>query len=258
MKNFPLYAVIGVMLLSSIVFAGDLTTRFPNGITTDEQTDLFGNFMTSNPNDVSGFYEDFYFFTLADWDSVSQVAAKTLALQDNQYGELLVQADTSTAYRSTYLIQTEKDNFQFNSGSEVWFTSRVKIGDVDSTEFFCGIYDLALETDTDSLGVVRDGIYFHKGIGTSLVLAVYDDSTGSTVSVTTAADSTYYDVGFYYDGAASVQAYLSGEMVGSVDTSNVPFDEDLPAIFGVIARWDTSSAETAHMWIDNIGAFQER
>ncbi len=249
--------IVLILCVTGVVFAGELATRFPNGVSTDEFGDLWGNYPVPDPATVSGFHEDFYFFTLAEWDTLSQVAPDSLSLVDGVYGELFASADTSSAYKSALLVQTTYDNFQFRAGYETWFAARFKLGHVDSTEVFCGIYDFAKATDTDSLGVVRDGVYFHKGLGTGLQFAVYDDSTGSVVSAATMSDSTYVTVGYYYNGEASVKAFVDGAYVGAIDTTNVPFDTSMPVVFGIISLQDETETN-ATMWTDFISPWQGR
>lgn len=67
-------------------------------------------------------------------------------------------------------------------------------------------------------------------------------------------DSTYIDVGFYYDGKSSISYFLYDQKLGTVAATNLPDDELLTISFGI----QNGEAAAKSMAVDYILAAKTR
>ena len=111
-------------------------------------------------------------------------------------------------------------------------------------------------TDTTPLAV-SDGVYFMKDDGdTNLDFHIEKNGTDTTTAaVTTLADDTFVNVGFFIDPNTSQVSYFIGSAtpVGVVNT-NLPDDEELTVSFGI----QNGAAAAKTMTIDYINVICER
>ena len=115
--------------------------------------------------------------------------------------------------------------FQFISGNRFWFVHRVKASAVTGNQV------LSFGVSKSSAGTIAttDRLYFSKAAGsTSLNLISVVNSTATTLvtGVTTCANDTWIDVGFYYDGtdllvfaADALGARVSAPTIGATGTT---------------------------------------
>src|SRR5690349_5242710 len=90
------------------------------------------------------------------------------------------------------------------TGYRHWFGINFKIGDTAHTAFQAGWIDTLAGPLTPG-----SGIYFEKAdTSTTLNLILNNASTKTTIAVGTLAASTYYSVGWYYNGASNPTLYV--------------------------------------------------
>lgn len=118
------------------------------------------------------------------------------------------------------------ETFKFTAGKELWCSARFSLSDVTDEAFLIGL----AVADTTPIDAV-DGVFFRKA-DLSTTLQLVSTITGPTVvsaNLLTMAASTFYEIGYHYNGIDAVRAYLRSngtwESVGSVGVSALPTTE---------------------------------
>lgn len=225
-----------------------MATRFKNGITTATKQSPMGEFILPDVTKAHVFFEDFDYYTAADW-TVTTVGAATGALADEDGGVLLL---TNAALdNDSEFYNKVGESFLFETGKKVWFEIRFKASDATQSDIVAGLQI----TDTTPLDVT-DGVFFQKDDGdTNIDFYVEKDNTATTATaVTTLADDTYIRLSFYYNGVDAVEYFVDGVRQGSLATTNLPDDEELTISFGI----QNGEAVAKTMSIDYILAAKER
>lgn len=225
-----------------------MTTRFPNGLTTAANGETLGNFILPDPTKAHVYFEDFDYYTAADW-TVTETGTATQALTDVDGGVLLI--TNSAADNDASFSQKVGESFLFEAGKELWFKARFAVSDATQSDVVIGLQI----TDTTPLAVT-DGVYFIKpDDAAAMNFVVVKDSTASTASaITTVVAATYMTVGFYYNGSDSVSYFVNDVKLGSLPVTNLPNDETLTISFGV----QNGAAAAKTMSVDYILAAKER
>lgn len=223
-------------------------TRFPTGISTNKKTQTLGEFGLPDMTSNHVYMNDFDIYTAAEW-TVTDVGAATQAVADEDGGILVI--TNAAADDNSSFLQLASETYLFEAGKETWFKARFKISDATESEFVMGLQI----TDTTPLDCT-DGVFFQKADGAATVdFIAKKDNTASTASaVATLEDDTYFDLGFYYDGKSSITAYFNNAAAGSVDTTNLPDDEELTISFGI----QNGEAVAKIMSVDYIMAAKKR
>jgi len=215
-------------------------TLFPDGVSNaaiDSQLATFGD---TDPTKFITFFDDFFRYDAAatgtahDW-LATPTGAATAVVGDINGGVLVV--TNAAADNDAYFAQWQGMNvanvvepFKIIAGKRTWFKTRFKISDATQSDFVIGLQ----VTDTTPLAVV-DGLYFLKADGSAtLNMLLTKNSTSTTVAVTTLVSDTFVDVGFYYDGATKVAAFVNGSQVSQTTIlTNLIDDEELSVSFGI-------------------------
>jgi len=115
-------------------------------------------------------------------------------------------------------------------GKKLWYKCRFKIKEVIQCDAKIGL----IVTDTTLLDVT-DGVYFQTDDGDAyLDFGVEkDDTATATTAIATLVADTFLTVGFYYDGASTIEYSVNDVILGSVATTNMPDDEELTVTFGI-------------------------
>lgn len=229
-----------------------MTTRFPNGVTTASKTSTLGEFVALDPTDAHIYFEDFDYFTAADWTITTVEAGAgnaSEALTDADGGVLLITNDD--ADNDSDFFNKVGESILFETGKKVWFKSRFKVSDATQSDFVMGLQI----TDTSPLDVT-DGVFFQKDDGdASLDFHVEKDNTATSESaIATVADDTYLTCGYYYNGVDNIAVYVNDSWVADVATTNLPDDEVLTVSFGI----QNGEAAAKTMSVDYILAAKER
>ena len=229
-----------------------MTTRFPNGLTTATKGQALGEFILPDVTKAHVYFEDFDYFTAANWTITTVEAGggnATEALTDADGGVLLITNDA--ADDDSDFFNKVGESFTIETGKKVWFKARFKVSDATQSDFIFGLQI----TDTTPLDVT-DGIFFQKDDGDALLdFHVEKDGTATTsTGIATVVDDTYLTVGFYYNGVDAVVAYVNDVYADSLAVTNLPDDEVLTVSFGI----QNGAAAAKTMSVDYILAAKER
>jgi hypothetical protein len=226
-----------------------LVTRFPNGVTNVGEDSPFADLAMPAPTLFHTYFEDFDYYTAANWTVTETQAGATQALTDGDGGLLLL---TNTAADDDLVsLQKVGESFRFASGKKLFFEARFKVSDATQSDFVVGLQI----TDSTPLDV-SDGVFFIKADGsTSVSLVVEKNGTATTTaSVATAANDTFIRLGFYYNGASAIEYFVNGVTLGTSVTTNLVDDEDLTPTFAI----QNGEAVAKTMTMDYIFVAKER
>lgn len=223
-------------------------TRFTSGVTTTTKETTLGQFILPDVTTAHTYFEDFDYYTAANWTVTETQASATQALGNEDGGVLVL--TNSASDDDLNALQKVGESFRFAAGKKLWFKARFKVSDATQSDVVIGLQI----TDTTPLDVT-DGVFFLKADGsTTLNLLVEKDGTATTTAVGSLVSDTYATVGFYYDGVASIAVFLNDVQVGLSAVTNLPDDEDLTISFGV----QNGEAAAKVMTVDYILAAKER
>ena len=226
-----------------------LVTRFPNGVTNVGEDSPFADLAMPAPTKFHTYYEDFDYYVAANWTVTETQAGATQALTDGDGGLLLI---TNTAADDDLVaLQKVGESYRFASGKELFFEARLKVSDATQSDVVIGLQI----TDATPLDV-SDGVFFIKADGsTSVSLLVEKNGTATTTSsVATMANDTFISLGFYYDGASSIQYFVNGVVKGTSVTTNLPDDEDMTVSIAL----QNGEAVAKTMTVDYVFVAKER
>lgn len=209
------------------------TSRFPNGITTAKKTDPMGQFILPDFTKAHVYWEDFDYFTAADWTITTVEAgagAATEALGNEDGGTLVITNDN--ADNDSDFFNKVGESFTFETGKKVWFEAKFKANNATDTDIVMGLQI----TDTTPLDVT-DGVFFIKPDNNNEInFVVEKDNTATTTSnfnTVGLVNGVFIRLGFFYDGVDSIALFSDGVQVGSSVTTNLPDDEELTISFGI-------------------------
>ena len=226
-----------------------LVTRFPNGVTNVGEDSPFADLAMPAPTKFHTYFEDFDYYVAGNWTVTETQAGATQALTDGDGGLLLI---TNTAADNDLVaLQKVGESYRFASGKELFFEARFKVSDATQSDVVIGLQI----TDVTPLDV-SDGVFFIKADGsTSVSLLVEKNGTATTTSsVATMANDTFISLGFYYDGASSIQYSVNGVVKGTSVTTNLVDDEDLTVSIAL----QNGEAVAKTMTVDYVFVAKER
>ena len=225
------------------------TTRFPNGLTNVADNAPFADLKMPAPTLFHQYFEDFDYYTAADWTVTETDAGATQALADGDGGLLLI---TNTAADDDLVaLQKKGESFLFEVGKRLFFEARFKVSDATQSDLVIGLQI----TDTTPLDVT-DGVFFIKAdASTSVSLLVEKNNTATTTTgVATLANDTFITLGFYFDGASSIEYSVNGTVLGTSVTTNLPDDEALTVSIAL----QNGEAVAKTMTVDYVFVAKER
>lgn len=192
-------------------------TRFPYGVTNVGETNLFGDMVQPDPTLFHEYFNDFDTYAAGDWTVTETQAGATQALTAGDGGLLLL--TNSAADDDLNALQKNPAAWTFTAGKKTFFRCRFKVSDATQSDVVIGL-QVVDATPLD----VSDGIYFLKADGSTNVSVICrkNATTGSTSAsaITTLADDTFVELGFYYDGESKVYYEVNGSVTGSLDGSS--------------------------------------
>lgn len=196
---------------------GISNTRFPYGVTNVGETNLFGDMVQPDPTLFHEYFNDFDTYAAGDWTVTESQAGATQALTAGDGGLLLL--TNSAADDDLNALQKNPAAWTFTAGKKTFFRCRFKVSDATQSDVVIGL-QVVDATPLD----VSDGIYFLKADGSTNVSVICrkNATTGSTSAsaITTLADDTFVELGFYYDGESKVYYEVNGSVTGSLDGSS--------------------------------------
>ena len=229
-------------------------TRFTFGVTNVAKATALGMMGQLDPTKIHTYFNDFDTYTAANWTvtETGTAGTTTQALTAGD-GGLLLLTNSAGGTDATYM-QLDVASFLMATGKKAFFKTRFKVDDATNTTVQMGL----VITDTSPIGAT-DGIYFQKD-STATAVDVYcrkDATTGSTsaTGITTMADDTFIELGWYYDGRGTVYAYANDVVVARLDASSTYLpDATLNVSMGLL----NASAAAHTMTVDYILAAKER
>ena len=261
-----------------------MTTHFSNGVTNvrgkDGDTSLFSGIkqplITGGYGQEVAYQNDWVIYNSGDWD-VTSGGGSDYQLVDYAGGWLRLGDDAPAAGEITGL--SGKEIWNYNSGKQWWYETRIAVTDVTEMNWFVGFADNAFvdpaTVPTDCIGFSHledtTTIQFlsrKNGAGTSFDMT--DTSGGSTFamldSTVPTQTATQFEIpsnsvrlGFHFQPAgtelgqssAQYKLYLDGKKVGTQAATTVPDDIALELkIF--IENKGTTANQLATDWVQTI------
>lgn len=231
-------------------------TRFPNGVNTSQENSIWGGAMPYvDPTLFHDYFEDFDYFTAANWTVTETQAGATQALADGNGGLLLL--TNTAADNDINQIQKVGESFLPAVGKKFFMKARFQLSDVVDSDFAIGIQ--VANADGTALATALDGIFFLKA-DDAATIALYsrqDNTTGSVNSgaIATLVNATMVDVACFYDGGDRIYYAVNGAVGGyiTVAAGTLPNTECAPIIS---LKNGAAAAKTAT--VDYLFVAQER
>ena len=195
----------------------NIVTRFEYGVTNVGQDTLFADMVQPDPTLFHQYFNDFDTYVAGDWVVTETDSGATQALTAGDGGLLLI---TNTAADDDLVaLQKTPAAWSFTAGKKTFFRARFKVSDATQSDLVIGLQVV----DTTPLDVT-DGVYFLKADGSTAVSVICrkNATTGSTSAsaITTLANDTFVELGWYYDGDSKVYYEVNGSVLGSLDASS--------------------------------------
>jgi hypothetical protein len=216
------------------------TTNFNYGISNALNSSTLGAYVAPDPTLYHTHFDDFDQYTTADW-VITTVGSSTIGTIDANNGILSVATGASDNDHDYFqwagnTASSVLESWLPTTGKQLFFKTRFSLSAATESDFFAGLY----VTDTDPVGAITDGMYFHKADGaTTLNFVTVASSTATTTPVATIAASTFVSVGFHYDGYNKLNLYVNDNRVASSAITNIPATE-LALSFAVQAGTDAA------------------
>ena len=228
-----------------------VTTLIPSGVTNAVIGTALETYLGMDPSTVHQYFNDFDVYASGDWTATGTHTPTNGVIAGN--GGILSMANLSTSADLDQLTLVAA-TFAFVPGLQAWFKSRFQVSNATNSGLIIGLQNL----NTNAFAAT-DGVWFYKAEASTTLNAVVAASSTATTSSwgLTMANTTYVDVGFYYDGGQSgvLQLYANGSPVGSVATTNLPPSSTSLALTMAVEN-GTAAAET--MLVDYVLAAVER
>lgn len=221
-------------------------TNYPNGVTNAALNSVMYGYGADDPSVFHSYWNDFDVYTAGDWTGTATGSVTNAVIAGN--GGILSMIN-SAANNDLDSLQLKAASFAIVAGSKAWFKARFSLSNATNAALTLGL----IQTTTTPL-TVTDGLYFSKAAAsTTLNLITAKASAASTVAVGTLANTTYVNVGWHYDGASAIAAYLNNVKVGSLAVTNLP-----TANLNLTIAVSNGTAAANTLNVDYIGAFNER
>ena len=261
-----------------------MTTHFSNGVTNvrgkDGDTSLFSGIkqplITGGYGQEVAYQNDWVIYNASDWD-VTSGGGSDYQLVDYAGGWLRLGDDAPAAGEVTGL--SGKEVWNYNSGKQWWYETRIAVSDVSDGNIFVGFADNAFvdpaTVPTDCIGFSHledtttiQFISRKNGAGTSFDMPItaggsnytLEDSSVPTQTATQfEIPSNSVRLGFHFQPAgtelgqtsAQYKLYLDGKKVGTQTASTVPDDIALELkIF--LENKGTNANQLATDWVQTI------
>lgn len=192
-------------------------TRYQGGINTSQENTIWGGSMPyPDPSLFHQYFEDFDYYTAANWTVTETQAGATQALADGNGGRILL--TNSAGDDDVNQIQKVGASFLPVVGKKVFMRAIFQISDVLQSDFAIGIQ--LTNADGTDLAVATDGIFFLKvdGAATIALYSRQDNTTGSVNSgaIATLVNATDVTVAFFYDGVDRIYYSVNGSVLGYI------------------------------------------
>lgn len=172
-------------------------------------------------------FDDFFHYKAQSsddngWTATLTGGASAATIADAVGGVLAMTCDA--ADNDSVELQWNAECFKLATSKPLWFETRLKISDATESDIMVGLFI----TDSTVIDGGTDGVYFRKADGDANILFVTEKNSSETSTDTTIdiVAATYVKLGFFWDGSASVFAYVDGTL-RATHTANICDDEEL-------------------------------
>lgn len=183
-------------------------SRSPNGFNNAPLGSALSSSAVPDPTVSQLYFNDFNMYTAADWTVSNTGVTPTNALAAES-GGVLLNTTTAGATDATFL-QLVTAGFKLVAGKQAFFKARIKQSDATNSDIYAGM----IQTSATPLAA-NDGLYFFKATGaTTWVLRSSVGGVNTDTAIPTslvAANATYVEVGFRYDGS-DLLAYFNSQI----------------------------------------------
>lgn len=190
--------------------------RFLSGIGTAPYGTNLGNYPFPDPTEKCVAFYDFNQYVAGDWTVTNTTSHATIGLVAASStipagGVIGLVGGASSTTADVAAIQANPANLYFASTNEVWFYAHLQLDVAANNQIILGI------ASSVATAAPTDGIYFAKAAGAATVDFVVRKSSTSTTAttITTLADATNVELGFYYNGKDSVDVFVNEKKVYS-------------------------------------------
>lgn len=177
------------------------------------------------PANGVGYFDDFASFRPDEWTATAvSVGTGTSTLAHTSRSGGAIRINCAANENDGINAQLVGEAFSLASGTELWFEARVDITEeVTQSDAIVGLCIL----DTDLVGGMTDGIYFHKDDGdTNWDFACEKDSTATEVAaIATAVVDTWIRLGFHYSATTGIATPYVNGVAGTTVSTNIPDNE---------------------------------
>jgi len=205
--------------------------RFPSGVSTAAKNTTLSNFPGPDPTKCFTFFEDFTDYAnttggVADTPWVDTfVNSSSIAVVANEPGGAIIITNTG-ADNDMAQIQWHTENFTIAAGKKAWFKARIKVSDATQSDWLVGlaVLDTTLQGSVSGAGVT-DGIFFNKDDGdTQIDFQCQKNATTGQKRVANIGTATaaYQVLGWEWDGARYMKAFLDDVQVATLDLTTTP------------------------------------
>ena len=219
------------------------------------ETNIFGDLPQPDPTRFHTYFEDFDYYTAADWTVTTTAAITATQGVVTGDGGILQLRFSTTNDDSIIALQKVGNNFLMESGKSTFFRARLATNSL-SADWVIGLQI----TDTTPQNV-SDGMYFVKTSGASTVdFVVRRNATTGTTSAaafTTVSADSFVTLSFYYDGVSTVWYGAYDQVVGSLNVDASLPDAVLTPSFAIISGGDATVSAPA-LSVDYLMAMKER
>lgn len=241
--------------------------RYSNGVTNVASGTNFGMLGMPDPTKYLVLMKDFKRFDPGEWlitrsepswaqnDTVSDSSE---VIGDASNGVLTI---TTIAKDDAYAFfqysgssaSTASETFTLESGKKLWFRFRLKNNDVDTADFYAGVF---IADTSPVASAPSDGFWFISDDGDGyLDFHIYKSSASqlSRTALATLSDNTYFDAGMYWDGVDEVHVFYNDSVVAK-GTGISPTTGELSLGFGI----QNGSASASTHYVDYLCVVKER
>jgi hypothetical protein len=186
------------------------TTRFPDGVTNVSEVSMFADLRQLSPTQYHTYWEDFDYYTEADWSG----SAPDASLADADGGVLdVVKGDAG----STTISKVGK-SFQLEVGKRLWMECRFKVADVDQG-FFVGL-GLA-DSEYSIFGFAKTQTYVPPDPDPVQIQGFFIGTAPTALNLPL-EDDTYIVLGASVDELGVVRLFVNGQFVTVASGTNPP------------------------------------
>lgn len=236
--------------------------RFPSGVSTAAKNTTLWNLPMNDPTKLYTQFNDFSTVVAGDWTLTQVAGSGTLAVVAGDPGGSVLLSNAAATDNHETQIQCPTAGFTLSAGKKAWFKTRVKPQSAVELDWAAGLCVL----DTTMMGAVSgagltDGIFFNKDDDDALIdFNVQKNATTGQKRIVGLATATtsYVTLGWEWDGARYVKAFVNDVLAGTVDLTTTATDFLPDAALAVSFAVRNGAAATGTLTIDYFLAAVER